>query len=58
MQDVYTQFATELMRQKSGQLDLLDEEDGLLYRWSAICAQQCVSALAAPLTRQAGAPLG
>lgn len=35
--DVYSSFAQELLRQKSGQVSLLDEEDGLLFRWSSIC---------------------
>jgi hypothetical protein len=37
MEDVYAAFSEHLRRAQAGEVSVLDEEDGLLVRWSAIC---------------------
>ncbi|KAM0786333.1 hypothetical protein ACM66B_001806 [Microbotryomycetes sp. NB124-2] len=38
--DVYTLFSEALRLGQQGQVDLLDEHDGLLQRWTAVCDKQ------------------
>ena len=37
MDDVYVAFSEQLRRAQSGEVSLLDEDDGLIVRWGAIC---------------------
>jgi nuclear pore complex protein Nup107 len=39
--DVYAAFSEQLQQVDAGQVSLLDENDGLLLRWTAICDQKC-----------------
>lgn len=38
--DVYVAFSDELQRAQAGQLAVLDDDDGLVTRWSIICDQK------------------
>ncbi|BGP25923.1 hypothetical protein JCM10295v2_004866 [Rhodotorula toruloides] len=40
MAEIYANFAQELQRVQEGGVDLLDEADGLLARWGALCEAQ------------------
>lgn len=40
MAEIYADFAQELQRVQEGGADLLDEADGLLARWGALCEAQ------------------
>ncbi|KAI5475321.1 nuclear pore complex protein Nup107 [Pseudohyphozyma bogoriensis] len=37
MQDVYAAFSEQLLRAQQGEVAVLNEDDGLLVRWTAIC---------------------
>lgn len=43
--DAYALFAEELRLAQDGQLDILDDQQGLLMRWAAVCEQRCAQAL-------------
>lgn len=45
MEDVYAAFSEHLRRTQAGEVSVLDEEDGLLVRWSAICEERYVGTL-------------
>ncbi|KAM0749487.1 nuclear pore protein 84/107 [Meredithblackwellia eburnea MCA 4105] len=53
--DVYVSFAQQLQQAQQGNLDLLDDQDGLLVRWGEICDQklQTLSADLNPLDVEA-----
>lgn len=44
MNDIYAAFSEQLQRAQQGQVDLLDEDDGLLSRWAQLCDAQSVPA--------------
>ncbi|GAA6003664.1 hypothetical protein JCM10207_003535 [Rhodosporidiobolus poonsookiae] len=40
MADIYAAFSEQLRQAQTGQLDTLDEQDGLLARWGSLCNEQ------------------